>query len=103
MKNKLRIVLINPPSNCVEDDRKEPPLGLLYIAGSLKANGFEDISLFDMTGCRTEKEISLRLNCIPEADIFGVSCYSTNFQYARQTILNIKKRDSHAYVVTGGP
>lgn len=98
-----KIVLISPPSNCVEDDRLEPPLGLLYIISALRENRYDDISLFDMTGCQTEWKILDKINTIPYADVYGISCFSTNYQYAKRIINHIKKNNPNSYIVIGGP
>lgn len=97
-----KILLISPPSNCVSDDRLEPPLGLLYIASSLRARNYNQISIFDMTGCLSESDISKAISSTPDADIYGISCFSTNYQYARKIIKYIKTINPSAYVVIGG-
>ncbi len=99
----MKIVLINPPSNCVNDDRVEPPLGLLYIASNLKNNGFPDITLLDMTGCQDKNEIESKISDIPQADIFGISCYCTNYLYAKQIIQRIKNNYPNSRIILGGP
>ena len=65
-----KIILINPPSNCVDDDRLEPQLGLLYIASVLRENDIP-VQIYKMTGCKTESEIEIRIKNIPEGDIYG--------------------------------
>ena len=103
MNANLKIVLINPPSNCVEDDRVEPPLGLLYIAANLRENGYKDVSICDMSGSRSELEITKRIKNVPSADVYGITCFCTNYQYAKEVIGHIKLTDRLAYVVIGGP
>ncbi len=98
-----RILLIHPPSNCVEDDRLEPPLGLLYLASTLKENGFDDVSVFDMTGCKSEEEISDKIGAIGEAVIYGIECFSTNYNYMKRIVNHIREKSPLAYVVVGGP
>jgi radical SAM superfamily enzyme YgiQ (UPF0313 family) len=95
--------MINPPSNCVTDDRLEPPLGLLYITATLRENGYENVSVFDMTGCQNESDISNKIASICMADIYGISCFSTNYEYVKQIINHIKKINPTAYIVVGGP
>lgn len=97
-----KIALINPPSNCVDDDRLEPPLGLLYIISTLKENRYDDISFLDMTGCRTEREIEDKIDMIPRADVFGMSCFSTNYHYVKKIIDYIKKNYHNSRIVIGG-
>ncbi|MCP4368855.1 MAG: B12-binding domain-containing radical SAM protein [Deltaproteobacteria bacterium] len=98
-----KIVLVNPPSNCVEDDHLEPPLGLLYIISTLRENKYDDISLYDMTGCQTEWEILNKIRTIPCADIYGITCFSTNYQYAKKIINHIKKNIPKCHIIIGGP
>ncbi len=103
MNKRLKILLIHPPSNCVEDDRVEPPLGLLYVAASLRERGHEDISLLDMTGCKSEKGIADRILSVPEADAYGISCLCTNYVYAKEVVRTIRKKNPSAHIVLGGP
>lgn len=101
MKNK-KILLINPPSFCVEDDRMEPPLGILYIAANLRENGYRDVSVYDMTGCKNEKQIKNKIDQVPCADIYGVSSFSTNYNYAKRVIDKIREVNPSAYIAIGG-
>ncbi len=98
-----KILLISPPSNCVNDDRIEPPLGLLYIASSLREEKYNKISIYDMTGCQCEADIDRSINKIPEANIYGISCFSTNYQYVKRIITKVKKKNPSSYVLIGGP
>lgn len=98
-----RILLVNPPSDCVEDDRVEPPLGLLYIASVLREYCFEDISFLDMTGSHSEVEICKWILDLPIADIYGVSCFSTNYPHVKSIVRRIREVNPAAFVVLGGP
>ena len=75
----IRTVLINPTSNCVNDDRVEPPLGILYLAANLRQNGYREVSICDLSGARSEFEIKERIETIPRADVYGISCFCTNY------------------------
>lgn len=99
----MRIVLITPPSDCVDDDRVEPPLGLLYIAANLREKGYRNISICDFGGAKSELEIKERIENVPSADIYGISCFCTNYQYAKEVIRQIKSRNGDSYVIIGGP
>ncbi len=103
MKRDKAIVLVNPPSFCVEDDRTEPPLGLLYIAAVLQENDYENITLYDMAGCRTEEDIVAKIKHIPEAYVYGITCFCTNYHYAKRTIERIQKEIPQAFIALGGP
>lgn len=97
-----RIVLINPPSNCVENDRLEPQLGLLYIAAVLKENTIP-VTLYDMTGCKTESQVKVMMEKIPPADIYGFTVYCTNYPYVKLCIDYIRSKKKNAFIVLGGP
>ncbi|MFA6382330.1 MAG: cobalamin-dependent protein [Candidatus Buchananbacteria bacterium] len=99
----MKISLINPPSNCVENDRVEPPLGLLYLASVLREEGHELIQIHDLTGCKNKAEIELKINQLPQADIYGISCFSTNYNYLKKIINHLKAKYPSAYIITGGP
>lgn len=98
-----KTLIINPPSDCVEDDRVEPPLGLLYIIAVLRESHFEDIGLFDMTGNKNETEIRERIQNIPAADIYGINCFSTNYSFVKEIVRHIKVNYADAFVILGGP
>jgi radical SAM superfamily enzyme YgiQ (UPF0313 family) len=103
MNSSMRVALVNPPSNCVNDDRVEPSLGLLYIAANLREKGYRDVSICDISGARSELEIKERMGNVPSADVYGISCFCTNYQYAKEVIRHIKSTNRAAYVVIGGP
>ncbi len=102
MNQNPKILLLNPPSNCVNDDRLEPPLGLLYIAATLMENGY-DASFFDMSGCKNEQEISDKITNTPEADIYGINSFCTNYRYTKKVINQVRTIKPSAYIVAGGP
>ena len=99
----MRAVLVNPPSNCVNDDRVEPPLGLLYIAANLREMSYRNVSICDMSGVKSESEIKKKIRNVQGADVYGISCLCTNYLYAKEIIRHIKSTNRMSYVVIGGP
>jgi len=97
-----KVILINPPSNCLDDDRLEPQLGLLYIASVLRENGIP-VQIYEMTGCKTESEIERKIENIPEGDIYGFTTYCTNYIYVKRCINHIRSKLNKALIVLGGP
>jgi len=97
-----QIVMINPPSLCVEYVRLEVPLGLLYLASAAREREYNDIILYDMCGCTSEKEIAARIRNIPEAPIYALSALCTNHEYAKQVVRKIRIESPSAYIVMGG-
>ena len=100
---RLNVALVNPPSLSVECDRVDPPLGLLYIAGTLREYGHNDVSVLDMSGCRDERAIAAKMERIPEADVYGVTCLCTNYEYARRIVAKVRSANPAAHVILGGP
>ena len=103
MSSSMRAVLVNPPSNCVNDDRVEPPLGLLYIAANLREMSYRNVSICDMSGVKSESEIKKKIRNVQGADVYGISCLCTNYLYAKEIIRHIKSTNRMSYVVIGGP
>jgi anaerobic magnesium-protoporphyrin IX monomethyl ester cyclase len=99
----MKIILINPPSDSVDDDRVEPPLGLLYIAATLIESGHINVKIIDLTGTKSEMEVNARLNSIPEADIVGVTSFCTNYSFAKRIVEIVKKTTPSTYTLFGGP
>lgn len=56
-----------------------------------------------MTGCKNIQEINDKINSIPNADIYGISCFSTNYNFVKKIIKKIRVDNSNSYVVLGGP
>lgn len=98
-----RIALVKPPSCCVQDDRLEPPLGLLYLGAAARAAGFEDIVLADLSGCDDEQTVQARLEQVPEADVYAISAFCTNHGQALQVAARARQLAPRCHVVMGGP
>ena len=98
-----KTILINPPSISVEDDRVAPSLGLLYVASTLIKEFSDNISIADLSGCSNLAEIKTKINELPEANVYGITSFCTNYNFAKQIIQRIKEKFKHAYVIFGGP
>jgi anaerobic magnesium-protoporphyrin IX monomethyl ester cyclase len=103
MKLSVKVLLISPPSSCVDNDRVEPPLGLLYIASELLENGYQDVVVYDLSGCKDDEQIADMIMSVPQANIYGISCLCTNYHYAKKIVESIRLLNPLAYVVMGGP
>lgn len=98
----IKVILINPPSDCIDDDRLEPQLGLLYIAAVLRENGIS-VQIYEMTGCKTENQIKRKIENIPEGDVYGFTTYCTNYLHVKRCINHIRSKMNKALIVLGGP
>jgi anaerobic magnesium-protoporphyrin IX monomethyl ester cyclase len=97
-----KILLVRPPSNCVDDDRLEPPLGLLYLAAVLREGGYSNVALADLSGCTSEPQIETCIASLPYADIYGISVVCANHVYAKRCVSQMRKVNPTSYVVAGG-
>ena len=102
MRNReLAIVLLSSPTDCVDNDRTEQSLGLAYIASTLKAHNYA-VQIVELTGYHSA-ELLTALRTIPIADVYGLSCYSTNYQSVKQIVTHLRTIKPDAYICLGGP
>lgn len=103
MDRSLEIALISPPSVCVEDDRLEPSLGLLYVAANTRSARVGDVRIHDLTGTKDIATIRQRIESIPYADVFGINAFCTNLPFALQIIEHIRHEYPKSPIIVGGP
>lgn len=101
--SQLKVILLNPPSLCVSEDRVEPPLGLLYLGAAIREAGFADVALVDLSGAKSEASIDERIAAIPSADVYGITSVCTNQAYVRPIVDRIRTINPGAYILQGGP
>ncbi len=89
---------MHTPCEELQDDRLEPPLGILYIATLLKKSGIS-CEICDLSGFPEEDWE----DNISFGDIYGFSTYSVN--YHKTLILRdmAKKKNPDAIMFAGGP
>jgi len=118
------VTLIRPPVvapiDTVNQQVGTPPLGLAYLAGSLKNRGHE-ISMIDALGedvHRVTRLTNINVHAIQihginmdaiiariprETDLIGVSCmFSNEWLYARHLINRIRFNFPHVPIIAGG-
>jgi anaerobic magnesium-protoporphyrin IX monomethyl ester cyclase len=93
-----KVLLINPPETR-QLGYTNPPLGLLYLAGMLKAHGIES-KLVDggLLGWNSVEEALVDY----EPDIVGITCLTPGRQKAFQVARLVKARNPKTLVVMGG-
>ena len=95
----MKVFLSTPPGKTTE---LWPPLGLLYLASSLKARGRKDVQVLDAF-CRnlTGRELTARV--VREApDVFGINCSTHTFLDAIETLRKIHEALRETTLVMGG-
>ncbi len=95
---KPSVCFIHTPCYELNDDRLEPPLGLLYLATLLQKDGYEAI-VCDLSSVPADEWADL----IPSADVYGFSTYTVTFHRTLEIVQNIKSKYPQAVTVAGGP
>jgi anaerobic magnesium-protoporphyrin IX monomethyl ester cyclase len=89
---KKSICLVSLPSPFLIDEKVFPPLGLLYLAGSLKKQGYRNIMVYDGD-----------IETIPKGfDIYGLGVTTPQFPQAKKALEHIRSY-GRAQVMIGGP
>jgi len=98
MMYEERIILLHPSQGDIfASDR--PPLGLCYIASSLKANGFTNVVGIDLLNTSLPDLYEEAKN----ADIIGISVTSRLFPSTILLAKELKKVNPNVIIVLGGP
>lgn len=94
----MKIQLIHPPHPTATDDKLDAPLGLLYIAASLKNNGY-DAMIADLCGFKKREEWESR---IIEADLYGLTSYICTMNLSAEIAKMCKRKNPNSRIVGGG-
>lgn len=89
------LCLVHTPVYELQDDRLEPPLGLLYLATTARKAGF-DVSICDLAG--VEKD----LWSLPKARMYGFTTYSTTYSRTLELVERARRTNPEAVMVAGG-
>jgi len=93
----VRIVLIQPDSPWAIDPlASHPALGILYLSAYLKANGFKEVEVIDLTGGRFPSRTL-------SADIIGITAVTPQFDEAEHLMETLAELVPEARFVIGGP
>jgi anaerobic magnesium-protoporphyrin IX monomethyl ester cyclase len=109
----LRILLVNPrsdhliqtelPGHVGKELGHFPPLGLLYLAGYVRANSDHDVSLYDLPAeDATLDDLASRLKN-ERPDLVGISGITHNLASVKAVADTVKRTDAGIKVCFGGP
>lgn len=98
VRKRLSVALIQTPCYELDDDRLEPPLGLLYMATWLRLHSHR-ACIVDLSSIPQPEW----MDTIPPADIYGFSTFTTTYQRSLQVLEVIRKANPTAWTVAGGP
>ena len=95
----MKVLLSTPPGKTTE---LWPPLGLLYLAASLKARGHSDVHVLDAF-CRNLTGDDLAQRVTDEApDVFGINCSTHTFLDAIEALRKVHESRPETLLVMGG-
>jgi radical SAM superfamily enzyme YgiQ (UPF0313 family) len=94
------IVLINPPSPFLINDKVHPPLGILYIAAHIQKFTSEEVQVIDLAG---SSHWERNLRAIPKARIYGISATTPQYGFALKILQFLKHRYPRTHKIIGGP
>lgn len=107
----MKISLVTPPFDLIRSayaSRSKirrgflPPLGIGYLASSLKANCFNQIKLLDGASMGIDERDFIGLVLKDSPDLIGISCMTASSPEAYRLANEIKKQ-SNVLIVMGGP
>ena len=93
----MLVSLIIPPSPFLGDQKRNPPLGIMYIASFLEKNNY-DVKLTDLRDLNENEW----LEHIPNGDVYGLTATTPEYPYALAIAKQIKKKDKKSIIVLGG-
>jgi len=94
---KPKIALMITPMPFVHDQKRNAPLGVMYIAAVLEQEKY-DVSIVDLR----DMEIPQAIKSVPDADIYGFSASSLEYNIAVEIAEGVKKLHRKSMFVLGG-
>ncbi len=96
--SEVSVLFIHTPCPDLDEDRLEPPLGILYLATLISLEGF-NCRICDLSGVKEEDWESK----LSYADVYAFSTYSVNFHLTKKIVRLAKSINPKATTIAGGP
>lgn len=93
----MKVCLVNPPHPYLKQPKAQAPLGMLYVAASLRKNNIP-VEFIDLTDKQYEDVFEL-----PEADIYGITGTVIDRKAIECVAKQIKARFPNSKTAVGGP
>lgn len=101
VSNPKSILLINPPSGFLMDDRVFLPTGLALLAGANRERGHK-IKLLDLASRDDYVDLAVREALKNNYDAIGITATSPQFYYAYRILEGLKRNQGTPPVIIGG-
>ena len=93
----MTVSLVIPPSPFLGDQKRNPPLGIMYVAAFIEKNNY-DVKLTDLRDFNKKEWLSH----IPYGDVYGITATTPEYPYAIEIAKQIRQRDKKSVIVLGG-
>lgn len=93
------IILINPPSPFLINQKCFPPLGILYLAAMLEKNNIP-VKVLDLSG--EEERLEWALSRSLDGALYGITSSSPQYPYAKKIKEIIRAANTKAKIIIGG-
>lgn len=97
MKQSNSIVLIIPPSPFLGDEKRQPPLGILYVAAYMEKCGL-NVRIADLRGVKDGAWLDL----IPACDRYGITATTPEYPFAVGIAMLLKGLYRDCHITLGG-
>ena len=105
---KKSVLLVNPPSSFLIDERVFTPTGILYVASELESRNYK-VKILDLSRKNNEsiedfkKNYTSRIHEYAEDyDVIGVSSTSPQYKYALDILREVRRASPDATTIIGG-
>lgn len=93
------IILINPPSPFLINQKSFPPLGILYLAAVLEKNNIP-VKVVDLASC--EDNLELVLDNYMGSPLYGITSSTPQYPYAKKIKDIIRSKKQNTKIIIGG-
>jgi radical SAM superfamily enzyme YgiQ (UPF0313 family) len=93
----MKTILIIPPSPFLGEQKRNPVLGIMYIASYMEKHGY-DVGMVDLRDVDENKWMGK----IPYADVYGITAATPEYPLAIKIARKLKVRDPKSLIVLGG-
>lgn len=93
----METILIIPPSPFLGDQKRNPPLGVMYIAAYLEQQNY-DVGIADLR----DLDENQWMDNVPDTDVYGITATTPEYPQAVKIAHKLKERDKNSITVIGG-
>jgi len=98
-----RLLLVNPPQTYLSSPGVQPPIGLLYIAATVREWTDWSVEVIDCSGDDADEVAGIVEDCLTdEGDVIGFTCVSLDIPIVNDIAAELKNEGCRAKLIVGG-